>query len=860
MRSPNGPGLSSAALPRTPGELLRPRLHGLLTDACSHSSLVALIAGAGFGKTTALAAWARETGHDADVIWIDAGHADAGPGGLLGAVWSALEIDALDVDPPAPASPRVGGPDPRSLARMFSERPRELILILDDLHEVRSRRTFSVLDQLIRLLPSNTTLVIASRWEPLLHLNQLRTEGGMHELGPAHLAMTPQEIRLVFEADGIPSDEQRLAHLVEVTNGWPVAVRLARSAAASGGGLDDVLGGDGSVGRIVGRYLADEVFHRLPAEWRNVLACISILDQVHVGLARELSANDRAPEILEEVAVRTGLFTQPPTAPGWYRLHRLAQAYLRTTLEADGPQRVTDLHDCAARWFIERGDLSSAIHHAVRSQNDETIRCAIERTGLAALLCSDEHSIRCARAIAAAPPDVWPNGRPLVLAIAVLASARPPAALALLPTVDPTALRSEEERRLWSVAQSKVLRNQARNADARAALDTASWQGAQPTEIALRDSEFALAGVSDETLEQLTRRAESALMLARSVRADRPVVQLQVALSVLALARGEPRDATIHAHHALEVGHRFGPELELELAESRVVCTIAAIDLGDAVDEERCCNGLQPWSDPGAPVHLLLTGTIIDLRQRWRSGEQARPLLDRLDRALGSVDTSAVHPGILFAAAYLELRLAEASQDLPRVSLAVARLPTDIVEAKVLRAEEQRVRRAYRKGRDELRPVIGDEVAPMWTSTRLLALALDGVLAYLDGGSDTGSLQDAVQVAQRTGRRGPFIDLGAPMYETLVARRTALASHDGFVEGLIEELRQCRPRRLPESLTHAEMRVLRHLDSMATLQEIATGLNLSRNTIKTHTAAVYRKLEASSRRDAVGRARILGLL
>lgn len=98
------------------------------------------------------------------------------------------------------------------------------------------------------------------------------------------------------------------------------------------------------------------------------------------------------------------------------------------------------------------------------------------------------------------------------------------------------------------------------------------------------------------------------------------------------------------------------------------------------------------------------------------------------------------------------------------------------------------------------------------------------------------------------------------MYETLVARRAALPAHGGLVEQLIEHLRLRGPTRLPEPLTGAEIRVLRHLDSMATLQEIAAGLNVSRNTVKTHAAAVYRKLGASSRREAVTRARTLGLL
>jgi LuxR family transcriptional regulator, maltose regulon positive regulatory protein len=863
MSASSDPRLSAAAPRPAPGELLRPRVHALLDDACSDSPFVGIIAGAGFGKTTALAAWARETDRDADVIWIDAGEAATAPGGLMEAMWSALETTDLPVEPTGAASARVRGPSPRSLDRMLAERPRELILILDDLQEVRSRLSLSFLDRLIRLMPSTATLVIASRWEPLLHLNRLRAEGGMPELGPTDLAMTPEEIRLLFEAGGIPSDEQQLANLVEVTEGWPVAVRLAHSAVAAGGDLDDVLGGGGPVGRIAGRYLADELFDRLPAAHRDVLACISILDQTHAGLAEELSGNDLAPAILEEVAARTGLFTQLPSAPGWLRLHRLAQAYLRTTLEADGPQRVADLHDRAARWFAGRGDLATAVQHAVRSRNGATIRSIVEQTGLLALLCSDEPGIRIASEIAAAPRDAWPNGRPLVLAVAVLASADPPAASALLETVDPAALPSEEDRRLLAVARCKVLRNQARMEEARAALASASWHGAQPTEIALHDSEFALAGISDESYEQLTQRAENALRLARSVGADRPALHLRVALSVLSLARGEPRDAKEHAHAALSLGNLFGPELELELAEARVACDAATLELGEGADHDLCCTITSPWTEPGAPVHLLVAGTTTNLHHLWRTGEPPRPLLDRVDRVLGSIDLAAVYPAILFGAAHLELRLAEASQDLHRVHRAASRLPdryTGTAEAHVLRAQVQRVRRAYRSGRDELRPVIRGEVPTFWGASRLLVVALDGVLAHLDDSPDTASLQEAVELASATGRRGPFLDLGAQMHQALVARRAALPSHGGFVEDLIQDLRERDPMRLPEPLTGAEIRVLRHLDSMATLQEIATGLNLSRNTVKTHAAAVYRKLDAPTRREAVTRARTIGIL
>jgi LuxR family transcriptional regulator, maltose regulon positive regulatory protein len=67
------------------------------------------------------------------------------------------------------------------------------------------------------------------------------------------------------------------------------------------------------------------------------------------------------------------------------------------------------------------------------------------------------------------------------------------------------------------------------------------------------------------------------------------------------------------------------------------------------------------------------------------------------------------------------------------------------------------------------------------------------------------------------------------------------------------------PESATETLTARELEVLRQLQGPMTLAEIASELYLSRNTVKTHAQAVYRKLGASSRSDAVriGRRRSL---
>jgi LuxR family transcriptional regulator, maltose regulon positive regulatory protein len=81
--------------------------------------------------------------------------------------------------------------------------------------------------------------------------------------------------------------------------------------------------------------------------------------------------------------------------------------------------------------------------------------------------------------------------------------------------------------------------------------------------------------------------------------------------------------------------------------------------------------------------------------------------------------------------------------------------------------------------------------------------------------------------------------------------------HD--VERRISLARRRRHEPDATALTGAELAVLRALRSPKSQRAIAQDLSISINTIKTHTAAIYRKLAVTSRDDAIARATELGL-
>jgi len=98
--------------------------------------------------------------------------------------------------------------------------------------------------------------------------------------------------------------------------------------------------------------------------------------------------------------------------------------------------------------------------------------------------------------------------------------------------------------------------------------------------------------------------------------------------------------------------------------------------------------------------------------------------------------------------------------------------------------------------------------------------------------------------------------------DELLKRRPDLGTLSGEAETLRVRLSAQRGRSVPgaSALTAAELRMLPLLSTHLSFPEIAGDLFLSPHTVKSAVKSVYRKLGASSRNQAVIRARELGLL
>jgi len=161
-----------------------------------------------------------------------------------------------------------------------------------------------------------------------------------------------------------------------------------------------------------------------------------------------------------------------------------------------------------------------------------------------------------------------------------------------------------------------------------------------------------------------------------------------------------------------------------------------------------------------------------------------------------------------------------------------------------------------------------DEIAdrPHKIRYKIELLALRAMV--LDAQGETGQadamLMQALDLARVGGFIRLFVDLGQELLQPL-KRLDPGGGNERYVAQVLSAfnddwLVSAGRQQVGADLTRRELKILKLLAVRLSNVEISEELCISRATVKRHTQNIYRKLRASSRREAVFRARTLNIL
>jgi LuxR family maltose regulon positive regulatory protein len=412
------------SIPQIPsGTIPRPRLTEQIHRGVE-GPLTLLAAPAGFGKTQLLSEWTKQT--RLPVAWLTFDSDDNDLSRFFRYLIGALQIiePGLGEEAKDYTQSYTGGGLEVGLTLLINELStlsKEIALVLDDFQVLENPAALQGVGFLLKYLPSNLHLVIASRSEPELDLAILRAKSRVVELGADDFRFTGEEVERYFQqAVGLQLSPDTVQALQERTDGWITSLQMAAISLQNQADPATLLANlQGNAYQLAG-FLAEEILDRQPEEMRQFLLRSSILETLSGPLCEAVVNPDAQPgygAVMLNRLEHAHLFTTAlDEKHEWFRYHPLFADFLRRVQAEVNPGEIPDLHLRAALWLEGNGNLDEAFRHALASRSLEWTADLIERNALPMINLGEVTAL--ARWISSLPDDITRQRPNLILAYA----------------------------------------------------------------------------------------------------------------------------------------------------------------------------------------------------------------------------------------------------------------------------------------------------------------------------------------------------------------------------------------------------------------------------------------------------------
>jgi LuxR family maltose regulon positive regulatory protein len=864
-------------------QIARPRLSDLI-KAGLERSLILVSAPAGYGKTTLVSNWLKET--QIPSAWLSLDGGDNDPIRFLQYLVASLQSIAPGIEDNLLGL--LQGIQPAQFDNLINLLVNELasvstpfVLVLDDFHVIQSETVLRILSYLLEHLPYQMHLAILTRTDPPLPLSRLRVRGQLQDIRADQLRFTQAEIAAFLnETMGLTLSANDLSAMEARTEGWIAGLQLAALSMQDCQDIHAFVSAFTGSHHYIMDYLVEEVLRLQPKRMGTFLLQTSILDRLSGPLCEAVVDVDMAEPFdgqgLLEALEKMNLFTIPlDDERHWYRYHHLFADVLRKRLEHQFPHLLPELYRRASQWYEKNGFIAETIQHAIVAGDQDRAAQLIEENGCFLLMSGEVATLlNWADAI-----EFQSETRPWL----AVQKAWALAVTGDLERVEPTLLGPEKLLApLEPTPEVGTLRGTIAAARAHCANSRGNTRlAAEYAQEALRQlpdcssicksirsvatSILGDASRINGNFEQAIQAYTEAIKIGREANVLNMVIIASTSIADILMEQGQLHRAADIYSQSLQMAVR--PDGQRSPLAAGIFAGLGRLSyewnrLDDAEQNIRQCMELSRiWGDIGQQAYAHAIQARLEYARN--NPEKTQEAMRKAELLIGERPLSP-HWSI------------QVRSHLTRVWLAQGNLekPSQRIQKRGLKIEDEIPYQRESEYVLLLRVLLarGDHEAAIKLSNRLLqqaettgqmGLAIEALILQalaLQGNKETeqalAALERALALARPEGYVRMFLDEGEAMTRLLCQAQSRQVGSSYAAEllsriGKISGMTQPSMQLLSEPLTARELEVLKLIEAGCSNQDIAGQLVISMPTVKRHISNIYAKLGVESRTQAV---------
>lgn len=851
-------------------------------DETQDCATVLVSAPRGFGKTTLLAQWRRawlERG--AFVAWVTADAQDT-PARLAEALMTALasatgrgRFETLVAE----YGSNHAGREVEALTAMLAEiagLATPTVVMLDDAERLPDPTVHESLSYLLHNMPANLRVIIGVRGTTPLPTVDLVARGELTTVGVEDLRLSLDDaVEILARRFGDRLTLDDCAALHEMTEGWPIGLQLAAAAIERSpqpsAAIAELSGRHGDLER----FFLESMLSKLPQDLSDFIVRCSMLEAMTPELCAAVTQTPAASLHLEQLMRETPILTVGE-GQGWMRLHTLARDFLLGRFGQLPAAERRALHGRAADWFVARDMLREAARHLLEG-GDEARAVKLAATSLRQM-AREGRLVEARDWLRRLPPEALASDVSLQLTVAwIRALGDTPAdvfeIVEAIASDDGAAIHSRFEAGLIGACAAAFCDEPGRLPD-----NLDRWERLPESATPLHDMSHAVPAALHDMYCGATHAARQRIDASVLRTAGEPSMQLvrtfaHVTVGLSYLWEGKPINADAALQPALERAERESGRRGATAATLAGPLAAAAFARNQTARARALlANRIDVVDRAAIPDSVLLVYTTLS-HLALGDGDERRAL-DVLEglRALGEARRM---PRMVLVSLCEQVRI-HATRARPETAAALCaqldamarafddptRLPfRPYYQMKTAIAAAYAAMSSYEDDRAGKALQLAGEQARLLNRgcEKIIVLALQALLMHRARHRDAQArLLEARDLAALGGYERLVHDLHPQMGELL----------DGVAPSAPPATAARPPHAEPKTLiavtggllTAKETEVLRLLANGLANKLIARTMDISEETVKWHLKNLFSKLNAGSRKHAVDRARLLGLV
>lgn len=264
----------------------------------------------------------------------------------------------------------------------------QILLIMEDLHNIVDNTIYSVILSFLKIRPNNLQIVLTSRLPLPSEQSKLIAQGYLRVVERFDLEFNLDEINDYLKLiKGLDLSAGQIDLLHKRTGGWVAAVSLALNVLERNPDLKEDLFTrlTGFAGNIYD-FFAEEVYQALTNEFKSLLKRLSVVRSIDANLVNLFTGRTDGGQVLKDLVAHNTFLVEDQNTNELFRLHTLFAEFLLTRFrDEEGVEAIKETHSVLAKYYSQNRDWYPAIESALVAEEFEiAIQCleTIGSTGL----------------------------------------------------------------------------------------------------------------------------------------------------------------------------------------------------------------------------------------------------------------------------------------------------------------------------------------------------------------------------------------------------------------------------------------------------------------------------------------------